>query len=227
MASGSLSGNRPFGQRMLEIAHDEPSRDCLILCRGRPACYTSALAAFRRCLLIHTTCIDQSSVMWYTLHSLKATTLSWAMQLDLPISKGWEPIVPLLRGVQRMPAAAPVDEALEDSQGFDCMEECVKSEAGSDACSSDSEGSLLVDATELEVDEEDEGRWLVNGLTGWFHRLVESDEGGVNCIEWNGKTLVRACRPCAAVPPHYILMESFPLLQGFQCCAHSGCFPPA
>lgn len=119
------------------------------------------------------------------------------------------------------------DEALEDSQGFDCMEECVKSEAGSDACSSDSEGSLLVDATELEVDEEDEGPWLVNGLTGWFHRLVESDEGGVNCIEWNGKTLVRACRPCAAVPPHYKLMESFPLLQGFQCCAHSGCFPPA
>ena len=203
--------------------------------------------------------------MWYTLHSLKATTLSWAMQLELPleqraaqghhrdawtcvrkyrrddilpqlacqrslwdaISKGWEPIVPLLRGVQRMPVAAPVDEALEDSQGFDCMEECVKSEAGSDACSSDSEGSLLVDATELEVDEEDEGRWLVNGLTGWFHRLVESDEGGVNCIEWNGKTLVRACRPCAAVPPHYKLMESFPLLQGFQCCAHSGCFPPA
>ena len=49
---GQSQWGQALGQRMLEIAHDEPSRDCLILCRGRPACYTSAISCISS-LLTH------------------------------------------------------------------------------------------------------------------------------------------------------------------------------
>ena len=73
-----------WGQGISAVCY--PKRDFLIADGPRPMQYSSALAQFRRCLCTFTS-LNSQEAMKFTLHSLKASTLSWANQLDLSLEE--------------------------------------------------------------------------------------------------------------------------------------------
>ena len=75
-----------FSAKLLQASAADPKRDFLIADGPRPMQYSSALAQFQRCLCTYTSLSSQEA-MKFTLHSLKASTLSWANQLDLSLEE--------------------------------------------------------------------------------------------------------------------------------------------
>ena len=71
-----------FGQRLLACQASHPERDFLLASGGVPMGYTSMLAQLRRCLHTYAD-LAVSDAFVFTLHSCKATALSWASQLSL------------------------------------------------------------------------------------------------------------------------------------------------
>ena len=81
--TGKMWG-RLFGEQLLARAVQEPKRDFLVARCGQPMGYTSMLAQMRRCLCLHAG-LTPTEAGLFTLHSCKATSLSWAQQLGLPL----------------------------------------------------------------------------------------------------------------------------------------------
>ena len=90
------------------------------------------------------------------------------------------------------------------------------------------------DAVELESEEEPAemepfaGPWLVNVVSGWYHKAVcleatvPSDCG----VLWEGKRWGRMCRSQARCQATYEVADVNPFFKGFSACRHAGCFGP-
>lgn len=72
-----------FGELLRRCVEEDKGRDFLMARRGKPLGYTAMLAQFRRCLCLYGG-LQPDQVVRFTLHSCKATTLSWAAQLGVP-----------------------------------------------------------------------------------------------------------------------------------------------
>ena len=73
-----------FGKLLLESKQKQPARDFLMATAGRPMSFTSMLGQLRRCLCTYAN-LSVEEAKRFTLHSCKATTLSWATQLNLAL----------------------------------------------------------------------------------------------------------------------------------------------
>ena len=73
-----------LGEQLLQMSKDDPCRDFLVGSRGVPISYTSMLSHFRSCL-VQFGGVEQADVSCFSVHSLKTTTLSWAMRLGVKV----------------------------------------------------------------------------------------------------------------------------------------------
>ena len=71
-----------YGVMLVECKNAMPERDFLLSRQGMPLGYAMMLAQFRRCLALYGG-VRPEHVGGFSLHSCKATTLSWALQLGL------------------------------------------------------------------------------------------------------------------------------------------------
>ena len=212
-----------FGQRLMHCQQSDPARDFLMASGGQPMAYTSMLGQMRRRLC---DCADLSpeTARQFTLHSCKATTLSWAAQLNLPTE------LRAAQGPHRMPntcittvlASLCKDLDLTDSES-DPEEACSGPSCIRDASSdSDAGESDAGHADETTEELEFAGPWLLNARTGWYHRAAHHKTDGVDADEKHWRL---PCRPTAPISDWHELQHTDPGLQGFQPCGHWGCFP--
>ena len=75
-----------FGQVLSRLQSEQPDRDFLVASGGKPLEYAGMLAQFRRCLVQYCS-LSAEQACRFSLHSCKATTLSWALQLD--VKESW------------------------------------------------------------------------------------------------------------------------------------------
>ena len=73
-----------FAKALIVSNREQPLRDFLVAKNGVPMTYATMLAQLRRCLVEHIL-LSQEEATQFTLHSLKTTTLSWALQLGISI----------------------------------------------------------------------------------------------------------------------------------------------
>lgn len=83
-ACGAMKSDWCLGllQDIQVLRQQHPGRDFLLAHNGKPLSFTVMLQLFRRCLMVHAgvTAFDANK---FTLHSLKATVLSWAEQFGV------------------------------------------------------------------------------------------------------------------------------------------------
>ena len=98
---------------------------------------------------------------------------------------------------------------------------------GLDASEADSvQSDALSVASEPEADVLNyQGPWILNTVTGWFHRSVqcESADSG-SMLQYDDHIIGKACRPSRALGDHYELRLLDPGLDGFRACRHGACF---
>ena len=74
-----------FAQQLDQLRSRYPLRDFLLGRQGVPLPYASMLGQMRRCLCQYAA-LQPSQASGFSLHSCKATTLAWALQLDVPLA---------------------------------------------------------------------------------------------------------------------------------------------
>ena len=235
----------------------------------KPMCYTTALANFRRCIVVHGGLVEGQAHL-FSLHSLKATVLYWANLLavgeveraaqghhkcalvpkcvpkygrdDLvpqircqqhviqALVSGWEPVVPLKRGLVELPiqqgkslACCTAESVTDDSEDDaallaegvqDLKQEVLGSadESGLDSSSSDEEQDPVNGG-------EDSPKTVGTPSNGWVLNTVT----GVAHLAADRESLALACRPKLELNGNYQHWSSNPLVLGFAPCQHSGC----
>ena len=235
----------------------------------KPMCYTTALANFRRCIVVHGGLVEGQAHL-FSLHSLKATVLYWANLLavgevervaqghhkcalvpkcvpkygrdDLvpqircqqhviqALVNGWEPVVPLKRGLVELPiqqgtslasrtAESVTDDSADDAallaEGVqDVKQEVLGSadESGLDSSSCDEEQDPVNGG-------EDSPKTVGTPSNGWVLNTVT----GVAHLAADRESLALACRPKLELNGNYQHWSSNPLVLGFAPCQHSGC----
>ena len=148
------------------------------------------------------------------------------------IGSGWRPVTPLNRGVSGLEEDAEfLDTCLQraghglaepdctESESEQSADEGVPQHEEADECDSDQDDGCA----EPELCVEDQGPWILNALSGVFHKAVKLPLG-VPGLEWSNATWGRACRPKDKLSGHNSLTHADPFLEGFQPCGHSGCF---
>ena len=206
--------------------------------------------------------MQQEFVRQYTLHSLKATLLTWALQCHAPVAEraaqghhkipgasgcvqkygrddifpqiscqkrilravqsGWEPGVPLQRGLMTAlnpPAADDVDDDVPECSSDD--ESCSAQIDDTISCSSlaDSDGDSVEDFCDDTIADaavvEDAGPWVLNMWSGIAHKACRFSDGEVG--------VHLACRPGAILHAGYEERWVNPTLEGFRACQHRAC----
>ena len=74
-----------FAQQLDQVRSRYPLRDFLLDRQGVPLSYASMLGQMRRCLCQYAD-LQPSQALGFSLHSCKATTIAWALQLDVPLA---------------------------------------------------------------------------------------------------------------------------------------------
>lgn len=212
-------------------------------------CYTTALANFRRCIVVHGGLVEGQAHL-FSLHSLKATVLDWANLLAVgeveraaqghhkcalvpkcvPKYGHDDLVVPLKGGLVELPieqgkslASRTAESVTDDSEDdASLLAEGVQ----------DVKQAVLGSADESELDSSssDEEQDPVNGgedspktvgtpSTGWVLNTVT----GVAHLAADRESLALACRPKLELNGSYQHWSSNPLVLGFAPCQHSGC----
>lgn len=256
-----------FANRLLALRAQDSGRDFLLSSDRGPLSYAAAVAQFRRCLGTYTT-LEPTAVSHYTLHSLKATTLSWSLQISAPvedracqghhrlrtatgsvekyrrddvlpalrcqrlilqsIGSGWVPQTALSRGASSIMEHAPervVDLRLlpgDVASGIVIVQDIQAAEPGEvsdSSCDSDTDAGSSSDEEVVQ-----NGPWILNSTTGWYHKATHVDEGSdMGLLAPHGRVAL-SCRPAQALGAQYLVRTSDPFLEGYSRCHHSGCF---
>ena len=236
---------------------------------SKPMTYTTALANFRRCIVVHGG-LDAGQANLFALHSLKATVLYWANLLAVSeveraaqghhkcalipkcvpkygrddlvpqircqqhvleaVARGWEPVVPLKRGLVELPmvqgnsvaprtaesvtAGSDDDDTWMIEGAHDMKQEGFGStdDSGVDSSSSEEEQASVNGGTESpRIALTPAAGWILNTVTGVAH--IAADREG----------LALACRPQLELSGNYQHWSSNPSVLGFAACQHSGC----
>ena len=255
-----------FANRLLALRAQDSGRDFLLSSDRGPLSYAAAVAQFRRCLGTYTT-LEPTAVSHYTLHSLKATTLSWSLQISAPvedracqghhrlrtatgsvekyrrddvlpalrcqrlilqsIGSGWVPQTALSRGASSIREHAPervVDLRLlpgDVASGIVVVQDIQAAEPGEvsdSSCDSDTDAGSSSDEEVVQ-----NGPWILNSTTGWYHKATHVDEGSdMGLFAPHGRVAL-SCRPVQALGAQYLVRTSDPFLEGYSRCHHSGC----
>lgn len=248
-------------ETIADIRSSNPLQDFLVSAKGHPMPY-AAMLGHLRCFLSSVSSLQQEFVRQYTLHSLKATLLTWALQCHAPVAEraaqghhkipgasgcvqkygrddifpqiscqkrilravqsGWEPGVPLQRGLMTAlnpPAADDVDDDVTECSSDD--ESCSAQIDDTISCSSlaDSDGDSVEDFCDDTIADaavvEDAGPWVLNMWSGIAHKACRFSDGEVG--------VHLACRPGAILHAGYEERWVNPTLEGFRACQHRAC----
>ena len=92
-------------------------------------------------------------------------------------------------------------------------------EVSDSSCDSDTDAGSSSDEEVLQ-----NGPWILNSTTGWYHKATHVDEGSdMGLLAPHGRVAL-SCRPAQALGAQYLVRTSDPFLEGYSRCHHSGCF---
>ena len=241
-----------FSAKLLQASTADPKRNFLIADGPRPMRYSSPLAQSRRCLCAFTS-LNSQEAMKFTLHSLKASTLSWANQLDLSLEER------AAQGHRRLTnSAGCVEKYRRDDllPALPCQRCLIQAFAAgwmpgtplatgiklalepamlkfdgkpADPCAATDaedaavEGLLDSDVAVYQSDAEDIGNDCDALLASFEGPWIVVLPKGVKKPDEPGAWRL-ACRPRADMAGHYEVYNTDPFLRGFSLCQHSGCF---
>ena len=91
---------------------------------------------------------------------------------------------------------------------------------------SDGDDSVQSDALSVVSDLEDgpvadSGPWILNVMSGWYHRTVQRNPSAAMSAEL---AYGKACRPSGVLGDRYEVRTLDPGLEGYCACRHSACF---
>ena len=230
-----------------EIRAQRPTQDFFIGWNGKPMPYTIMLAQFRRCLVL-VAGLEREVAWTFSLHSLKCTLLSWALQCKVdPVERaaqGHHRHHGFSQCVQRysrddvtpqLNCQRALLKVLDSGwrpgvplqRGVGCL---VHERAGQESdTESNSSGSSSSSAALSDLDNQSVGG-SENSLSDaaelegpWLLNTLSGVAHKAIHVDGDEDTVFLACRPSATLHAAFEKRLENPWFEGFRSCRHRGC----
>lgn len=231
-----------------ELREQQPARDFLVAWMGKPMPYAMMLAQFRRCLML-VAGLEHDVACKLTLHSLKCTLLSWALQCKIdPVERaaqghhryqgasqcvqryGRDDVAPQLSCQAQILAALRKGwrPGIPVLRGAGYVKEngaAADSETESASSSSSSSSAPPSDSEGSECNS-DAPMSEADEFDGpWMLNTLSGVVHKTIQVDGDEDGLFLACRPGAVLHDAYEKRIENPWFDGFRLCKHRGCFP--